>query len=42
MFCPFFEPLMPLAKRSEAKVYGRSRAGIVGSKTARRMDVCLL
>ena len=32
---------VPVAAPSKAWVYGRSLAGIVGSKPARRMDVCL-
>jgi len=34
--------LVPVAARSEAKVYGRAPAEIVGSNPTGGMDVCLL
>jgi hypothetical protein len=38
---PGFEPI-PVAARSKAWVYGRSLAGIVGSKPTGGMDVCVV
>jgi hypothetical protein len=41
MFCAVVGPV-PVAERSQARVYGRSLAGIVGSKSAGGMDVCVV